>query len=172
MKQTFLLAVMFAVACGPEVATAAAAVTTTGGGDTCPRCTDDNTAVRSTCDGKVHACAPDQACSTRRVHERLRGGRGESRVDRLRLLRGRHGRGAGPAEDACFAVFVANTSRGQAHINVDWNGQGDRPREVREAARRGRAPALTYGAVRPVDGPRARARSRSCSSRMRRRRGR
>ena len=62
------------------------------------------------------------------------GRRREPLVGRLRVLRGRHGRRAGPPYDACFAVFVANMSRGRSHINVDWGGAGDQPRAVREAA--------------------------------------
>src|SRR5579859_3999303 len=30
---------------------------------------------------------------------------------------------SGPPYDACYAVFIANTSTEAAHVNVDWGGQ-------------------------------------------------
>jgi hypothetical protein len=93
------------------------------GGDTCPRCTDDKTGVLS-CDGKVQACAPDQLCSNGECMNGCAAAEANHASVGCDYYAVDMDAAQGPPQDACFTVFVANTSRGQAHIDVDWGGQG------------------------------------------------
>src|SRR5690349_105286 len=113
------LAFLFVVGCGPG--------SRNGGDDisgdddpapTCPRCSPDKSAIVD-CDGSAQACAPDQACSdTNGVAQCYNACEAAERngssvgcdyyaVDMDAA--------AGPPQDACYTVFVANTSPGQVH---------------------------------------------------------
>lgn len=93
------------------------------GGDTCPRCTDDKTGVLS-CDGQVQACAPDQLCSNGACMNGCAAAEANNSSVGCDYYAVDMDAAQGPPQDACFAVFIANTSRGQARIDVDWGGQG------------------------------------------------
>jgi hypothetical protein len=57
----------------------------------------------------------------------------------------------GPPQDACFAVFIANTSTSAVHIQSQWNGQAI---DLSQFAKlpTGNGTSLTYGAYDPVAG--------------------
>ena len=57
----------------------------------------------------------------------------------------------GPPQDACFAVFVANTSDKPVHIQSQWNGQElDLSKYAKLPV--GTGTSLTYGAYDPASG--------------------
>ncbi len=57
----------------------------------------------------------------------------------------------GPPYDACFTVFVANTSKQNVHINIDWNGTAINMGQFAKLPI-GQGQSLTYGAFNPTDG--------------------
>ncbi len=151
MKLTFLLAVMFAVACGPGNRNGSGGGDDTGGGgETCPRCTDDNSGTID-CDGNVHACAPDQSCSLGECMNGCAAAEANHASIGCEYYAVDMDAASGPPQDACFAVFIANTSRGQAHIDVDWNGQGI---DLATYAKKplGQGTGLQYGTYDPAQG--------------------
>ena len=70
------------------------------------------------------------AVRARRVHGWVSGRDRQSRISRLRLLRGRHGWDWG-TDGGCYTVFVANTLDAPAHVAVTWNGQSIDSRSTR-----------------------------------------
>jgi hypothetical protein len=58
---------------------------------------------------------------------------------------------SGPPYDACYAVFVANTSMSPVHLNVDWGGQQI---DLSKYAKlpQGTGQSITYGAFDPTAG--------------------
>ncbi|HEY5921351.1 MAG TPA: IgGFc-binding protein [Kofleriaceae bacterium] len=127
MKQTFLLVCVLLCACGPSGRPG-----NNGDDDDdsrCPRCTDDKMGVID-CNGNVTACPPELGCSDvvglesdapmcmpaceAAENNNSSVGCDYYAVDMDAAM--------GPPHDACFAVFVANTSLGQAHMNIEFNG--------------------------------------------------
>ena len=128
-----------------------------GGGDdggsgsaTCPVCSPDKSAVID-CDGNATACNPDETCAdgvcmngclaADTNHESV--GCDYYSVDMDAA--------SGPPQDACYTVFVANTSRGRVHINAEWNGQTI---DLAQFAKlpTGEGQSLTYAPYDPVAG--------------------
>jgi hypothetical protein len=149
MKQTYVLVFVLLAACGPDGRNGG-----NGGDDddsqTCPRCSDDKTAVIS-CDGTAKACAPDQLCSNGECMNGCAAAENNHASVGCDYYAVDMDAADGPPRDACFAVFVANTSRGQAHIDVDWGGQGI---DLSKYAKlpNGTGQALTYGNYDPSTG--------------------
>jgi IgGFc binding protein len=120
------------------------------GSDTCPRCSADKSAVID-CDGNATECNPDETCAdgvcmngcmaAETNHESV--GCDYYAVDMDAA--------SGPPEDACYTVFVANTSRGRAHISAEWNGQTI---DLAQFAKlpTGQGMSLTYAPYDPVQG--------------------
>ena len=117
---------------------------------TCPRCSPDKTAIID-CDGNATACPTDQTCAD---------GVCENGCDAAETNHESVGcdyyavdmdAAAGPPQDACYTVFVANTSRDPVHINVDWNGQSI---DLAQFAKlpTGSGQALTYAPFDPAGG--------------------
>jgi hypothetical protein len=151
MKLTFLLVAMFAVACGPGGRNGpGGGGDDTGNGETCPRCSDDNSSV-VTCDGEERACGPDQSCSNGECMNGCAAAEANHASIGCEYYAVDMDAAAGPPQDACFAVFVANTSRGQAHINVEWNGQQI---DLAQFAKKpiGQGTSLQYGPYSPSTG--------------------
>jgi hypothetical protein len=153
MKQTFVLCVLL-FACGP------------GGrhGDdddddsqTCPRCSADKESIID-CNGNAKACPPEQLCTEAEGPE--------GNVVCLPACEAADANHAsvgcdyyavdmdgasGPPQDGCFAVFIANTSRGRMHMNISWSGGFiDLSRFAKIP--QGQGQSLTYGAYNPGDG--------------------
>src|SRR5688500_6518631 len=122
MKQTCVLVFVLLAACGPGGRGNGNGDDGDDGGDPCPRCSDDKTAVIS-CDGEAKACAPDQLCSNGECMNGCAAAENNHASVGCEYYAVDMDAADGPPRDACFTVFVANTSRGQAHIDVDWGGQ-------------------------------------------------
>lgn len=117
---------------------------------TCPRCSPDKSAVID-CDGNATECSTDQTCAdgicqngcdaAQTNHESV--GCDYYAVDMDAA--------SGPPQDACYTVFVANTSRGNVHLDVDWNGQSI---DLAQFAKlpTGQGQSLTYAPFDPVAG--------------------
>src|SRR6185312_13151149 len=57
----------------------------------------------------------------------------------------------GPPQDACYTVFVANTSRAPVHINAEWSGTSI---DLSKFAKlpQGQGTSLSFGTYDPVAG--------------------
>ena len=87
------------------------------------RAAPTTTPARSTCDGKATACPPDQSCSLGKCMNGCAAAEANHSSVGCEYYAVDMDAAMGPPQDACYTVFVANTSRGQAHIDVDWNGR-------------------------------------------------
>ena len=121
-----------------------------GPGPGCPVCSDDKTQAID-CDGNVTTCAADMACSN---------GQCMSACEAAELNHESVGcdyyavdmdAAQGPPQDACFTVFVANTSRNHVHINAEWGGsQLDLAQFAKLPV--GQGQSLSYAPFDPVAG--------------------
>ena len=121
MKHTFLFACVLLIACGPGGRSG-----TGGGGDddgssTCPVCSDDKMSVID-CNGNVPACPPEQACSNGACMQACEAAEQNHASIGCDYYGVDMDAAQGPPQDACYTVFIANTSQGQAHMNIEWNG--------------------------------------------------
>jgi hypothetical protein len=150
MKQTCVLVFVLLAACGPGGRGNGNGDDGDDGTDTCPRCSDDKTAVIS-CDGEAKACAPDQLCSNGECMNGCAAAENNHASVGCEYYAVDMDAADGPPRDACFTVFVANTSRGQAHIDVDWAGQGI---DLSKYAKlpQGTGTSLTYAPYDPSTG--------------------
>jgi hypothetical protein len=149
MRKTFALVLVLLAACGPDGRNGG----NNGGdddGNTCPRCSDDKTGIVS-CDGNVKACAPDQLCSNGECMNGCAAAENNHASVGCDYYAVDMDAASGPPQDACFTVFVANTSRGQAHIDVDWAGQGVNLAQFAKLPQ-GTGTSLTYGPYDPSVG--------------------
>src|SRR5512135_349423 len=151
MRTRFIWLVTMVMACGPS-----GRHNGPGGGDSgssaqvCPRCSDDNSSVID-CQGNATECPPDQLCSAGTCMDGC-----QAAVDNHASVGCDYyavdmDAAEGPPQDACYTVFVANTSRGPAHINVEWNGQSV---DLSQFAKlpQGQGQSLTFGAYDPTAG--------------------
>jgi hypothetical protein len=137
-------------ACGPS----ARSDDTPGGGDdtnpTCPRCSDDNTAVID-CQGNATQCPGDQTCS---------GGMCLNGCQAAELNHSSVGcdyygvdmdAASGPPFDACYVMFVANTSRDVARLDMEF---GTTKVDLAKFAKlpQGSGQSLTYAPYNPATG--------------------
>jgi len=126
-----------------------------GGGDdgttqTCPRCSDDNSAVVD-CDGNATECPPDQLCSAGMCMNGCQAAEDNHASIGCDYYAVDMDAASGPPQDACYTVFVANTSRGPVHINAEWNGTTI---DLSKFAKlpQGQGTSLTYGNYDPAAG--------------------
>lgn len=115
------MALVLAIGCGPGARKGGG-----GGGDdddtaTCPRCSEDKFAVID-CDGNATQCPPDQACNAGQCMNACEAAEKNHSSVGCDYIAVDMDAADGPPRDACYTVFVANTSPGQVHINVEWNG--------------------------------------------------
>ena len=118
--------------------------------DTCPRCTDDKSGVMA-CDGTVKACAPDQLCSNGECMNGCAAAEANHASIGCDYYAVDMDAAQGPPQDACFTVFIANTSKGQAHIDVDWGGTGINLAQFAKLPQ-GTGTNLTYAPYNPSEG--------------------
>ncbi|HEY5947329.1 MAG TPA: IgGFc-binding protein [Kofleriaceae bacterium] len=90
-------------------------------GNTCPRCSDDKMSVVD-CNGKVTACPPEQGCSNGACMAACEAAEKNHASIGCDYYSVDMDAASGPPQDACFTVFIANTSLGQAHMNIEWSG--------------------------------------------------
>lgn len=103
------------------------------------------------CDGQVKACAPDQLCSNGECMNGCAAAEANHASIGCDYYAVDMDAAQGPPQDACFTVFVANTSRGQAHIDVDWGGQGINLAQFAKLPN-GSGTSLTYAPYDPSAG--------------------
>jgi hypothetical protein len=137
-------------ACGPGNRNGGNGGDDDDGADVCPRCTDDKMGVMA-CDGTVKACAPDQLCSNGECMNGCAAAEANHASIGCDYYAVDMDAAQGPPQDACFAVFIANTSRGQAHIDVDWGGVGVNLAQFAKLPQ-GTGTNLTYGNYDPSEG--------------------
>src|SRR3954469_11467185 len=149
--RTRLLLLGLVIACGPGGRHGGPG----GSGDddgtqTCPRCSDDNSAVVD-CEGNATMCEPDQLCSNGACMNGCQAAEDNHSSIGCDYYPVDMDAASGPPQDACYTVFVANTSRGQVHINAEWGGSAI---DLSKFAKlpQGQGTSLTYGAYDPVAG--------------------
>ena len=121
MRQTFLLACVFLIACGPNSRDGAGGDDTPGGGS-CPVCSEDKQSILD-CNGNVTACPPDSACSNGTCMPACEAAENNHASIGCDYYAVDMDAADGPPRDACFVTFISNTSRGQAHMNISFDGQ-------------------------------------------------
>jgi len=138
--------------CGPSVTPMGGGDDTSGGDDTvtCPACNADNTAVID-CDGSVWECAPDESCSSGSCMDPCTAAEENHSSVGCDYYAVDMDAAQGPPMDACFTVFVTNTSRANVHMNVEWNGAAVNLAQFAKLPI-GQGSSLTYGAYDPVAG--------------------
>ncbi|MDB4953654.1 MAG: hypothetical protein JWO36_1223 [Myxococcales bacterium] len=121
-----------------------------GSGKTCPVCSEDKQAVVD-CNGNTTACPLEQSCSDGTCLDSCQAAEQNHESVGCDYYAVDMDAAQGPPSDACYTVFVANTSRGQVHIKVEWNGQ---PIDLAMYARlpAGAGTMLTYQPYDPAAG--------------------
>ena len=143
-----------AVGCGPDPRNGDDTPGDDDPGATCPRCSPDKSAIVA-CDGSAQACAPDQACSDTNGVAACMNACAAAEANGSSVgcdyFAVDMDAAAGPPQDACYTVFVANTSPGQVHIDVDWGGM---PIDLAVSAKlpMGSGQNITYAPYDPVAG--------------------
>src|SRR5687767_637958 len=115
MKQTFLLVCVLLIACGPGGRGDGSGDDDGSGGDSCPVCSEDKMSVVD-CNGRVTACPPDQSCSNGMCMQACEAAEKNHASIGCDYYAVDMDAAQGPPQDACYTVFVANTSRGQMHM--------------------------------------------------------
>ncbi len=92
------------------------------GGDTCPRCNDDGSGIID-CEGNTTLCPDDLACSGGTCTDPCEAAVATNSSIGCEYYTVDMDAAQGPPYDACYTVFVANTSRGNVHMNIEWNGE-------------------------------------------------
>ncbi len=143
---------IFFFACGPNARNGGG-----GGGDDmgsgsgiCPVCSDDNSAVVD-CDGNATVCPLDQACSNGACMNGCASAEANHSSVGCDYYAIDMDGAEGPPKGGCFAVFVANTSRAQVHMNVEWNGIQINLAQFAKLPT-GQGTSLAYGAYNPTTG--------------------
>lgn len=120
------------------------------GGTTCPVCTEDKTAVVD-CNGNVTTCPLDMGCSDGACMNACEAAEANHSSVGCDYYAVDMDAAQGPPQDACFTVFVANTSRGNAKMHVEWGGlQVDLSKFAKIP--QGQGQSLTYGNYDPATG--------------------
>ncbi|HEX5060869.1 MAG TPA: IgGFc-binding protein [Kofleriaceae bacterium] len=150
MKQTFLLACVLLFACGPAGRDGNNNNGDDDDGATCPRCSDDKMSVID-CNGNATACPPDQGCSNAQCMPACEAAEKNHASIGCDYYGVDMDAAMGPPMDACYTMFVANTSQGQAHMNISFNGSFiDLSRFAKIP--QGQGMSLQYGAYDPGQG--------------------
>jgi len=120
------------------------------GSATCPVCSPDKSAVID-CDGNATACNPDETCADGVCMNGCLAAETNHESVGCEYYAVDMDAASGPPQDACYTVFVANTSRGRTHIDVEWNGM---PIDLSKYAKlpTGTGTSLTYQPYDPSAG--------------------
>ncbi len=84
-------------------------------------CSEDKQSVVD-CNGNVTSCPPESACSNGACMPACEAAENNHASIGCDYYAVDMDAAQGPPQDACFATFIANTSRGQAHMNISFNG--------------------------------------------------
>lgn len=120
------------------------------GGPTCPSCNDDGSGIID-CDGNVTLCSDELACSDGACVDPCEAAVASNSSVGCEYYTVDMDAAQGPPYDACYTVFVANTSRGNVHMNIEWNGETV---DLSQFAKLpvGSGQSLTYAPYDPVTG--------------------
>src|SRR5205823_643726 len=89
---------------------------------TCPVCTDDKSGFVD-CDGMEHRCPDTQLCTQGVCEDSCMAAEANNSSVGCDYYAVDMDAASGPPRNACYAVFVANTSKVPAHITAEWKGQ-------------------------------------------------
>src|SRR5215470_8216188 len=146
-RTTLVLSVVLFVACGGR--------SRNGGGDddsgpTCPACTADNTGVMN-CDGSITQCPDGMGCSMGACETACQAAEDNHASVGCDYYAVDMDAASGPPQQACYTVFVANTSNAVTHIDVEFNGTSINLAQFAKLPV-GSGKSLTYGAYDPSAG--------------------
>lgn len=119
-------------------------------GASCPVCSADKTAVID-CEGNTTVCPLEMACSDGKCLNACEAAELNHESVGCDYYAVDMDAASGPPQDACFTVFVANTSRNQAHITAEWGGASINLATYAKIPQ-GQGQTLTYGPYDPVVG--------------------
>lgn len=119
-------------------------------GSSCPVCSADGTAVLG-CDGEVTYCANGQSCSNGQCLNSCEAAEQNNASIGCDYYAVDMDAAMGPPRDACFAIFVANTSPAPAHMDVSWGGVNVNLATFAKLPQ-GQGQSLTYAPFDPVAG--------------------
>jgi hypothetical protein len=153
MREAYSLCVAILVlaftACGPS----ARKGDDTSGDDAppvCPRCSEDNTAVID-CNGNATQCAGDQLCSQGMCMNGCAAAEANHSSVGCDYYAVDMDAAMGPPMDACFTIFVANTSKVNVKMTVQW-GSSQLNLATFAKLPMGQGQSLTYAPYDPVAG--------------------
>lgn len=144
-----LLGIAGLIACGPAPRRSGDQDGATSAEPGCPVCADDKAVLD--CAGNVTTCPSDSVCSNGACANPCEVAEMNHSSVGCDYYAVDMDAAPGPPIDACYAVFVANVSRGPVHVQFDWNGQSiDLSRFAKLPI--GQGTTLTYGDYNPVTG--------------------
>jgi hypothetical protein len=150
-----LLMGLFAAACSPNSRNGGGPGSGSGSGSgsgvtTCPVCTDDKSGFVD-CDGMEHRCPDTQLCTQGVCEDSCMAAEANNSSVGCDYYAVDMDAASGPPRNACYAVFVANTSKVPAHITASWKGQDiDLSKYAKLPI--GQGQGLMYGNYDPVAG--------------------
>src|SRR5262245_15726695 len=144
-----ILCVAFVTACGPH-ARHGDDDNGDGGPPVCPACTADNTGIVN-CDGSVTACAPDEGCSNGVCMPGCAAAEANHSSVGCDYYAVDMDAAQGPPIDACYTVFIANTSMGPVHPAIEYMGTSIDMSKFAKLPQ-GAGTTLTYGNYDPAAG--------------------
>jgi hypothetical protein len=148
-SRSLILCALVWMACGPSARDNGGGDDTPPGG-TCPRCSDDNTAVVD-CDGNEIACPADQSCAAGSCQPACEAADANHSSIGCDYYAVDMDGAEGPPRGGCYTMFVANTSKANAHLTVTWdNVQMDLSQFAKIP--QGTGQSLTYGPYNPATG--------------------
>ncbi|HEU0033372.1 MAG TPA: IgGFc-binding protein [Kofleriaceae bacterium] len=121
MQKLWICVLVLCAACGPKARDEGGGDDDDGVPDVCPRCSADNQSVID-CNGVETPCPLDMACSEGACLNACQAAEENHSSVGCEYYAVDMDAAQGPPQDACYTVFVANTSREQAHMTVEWNG--------------------------------------------------
>jgi len=150
MKMIAIVTLVLAAACGPSSRNGNGNGDDGGSANVCPSCSPDNSSVIG-CDGTATECPMDQGCSMGVCGDACAAAEANHSSVGCNYYAVDMDAASGPPQEACFTVFVANTSRDPVHIMAEWNGTAI---DLGQFAKLpiGQGTSLTYGNYDPVAG--------------------
>lgn len=118
--------------------------------EVCPRCSPDNNSVID-CQGNAVACPLDQLCSEGACMNACAAAEANNSSVGCEYYAVDMDAAQGPPQDACFTVFVANTSKDNVHINVEFGGAAINLGQFAKLPN-GQGQSLTYAPFNPAQG--------------------
>jgi hypothetical protein len=152
MRESRLAIVCLALfaACGPHARHGDDDNNGDGGPPVCPACTDDKTGVIN-CDGTITQCAPDEGCSGGICMPGCAAAEANHSSVGCDYYAVDMDAAQGPPIDACYTVFIANTSQANVHPAIEYMGTSIDMSQFAKIPQ-GAGTTLQYGAYDPTAG--------------------